>query len=262
MIRLGDNKIENPIGVFDSGLGGLSVWQELIKLMPNEDIIYFADSGNCPYGNKTKAEIIDLSIRNTNFLISKGAKIIVIACNTATAAAIEILREQFDIPFIGMEPAVKPAALQTKTGNIGVLATKGTLESERFRQTKNKYTKGVIVHMQIGEGLVQAVENQEIETVETYHLIKKYIEPMLKNDVDKIVLGCTHYPFLIPIINQLLPSKVELINPAPAVAKQTQKILFQSQSQSQDVGIYEFYTSGNEAILNAFLIYIGIMKSK
>lgn len=251
--------MENPIGIFDSGLGGLSVWQELVKLMPNEDIIYFADSGNCPYGNKTREEITDLSIQSSEFLIAKGAKIIVVACNTATAAAIDILRERFDVPFIGMEPAVKPAALQTKTGNIGVLATKGTLESERFRETKNKYTKGVTVYMQIGEGLVQAVENQEIETQKTYQLIKKYIEPMLKNDVDKIVLGCTHYPFLIPIIRRLLPPNVELVNPAPAVARQTQKILFQNQNQNQKVGNYEFHTSGNEIILKHFLKYINAL---
>jgi glutamate racemase len=262
MISLANKKIENPIGVFDSGLGGLSVWQELIKLMPNEDIIYFADSGNCPYGNKTKAEIIDLSIQNTEFLLSKGAKIIVIACNTATAAAIEVLRAKFDVAFIGMEPAVKPAASRTKTGHIGVLATKGTLESERFQQTKNKYTKGTIVHMQIGEGLVQAVENQEIETEKTFQLIQKYITPMLENEVDKIVLGCTHYPFLIPIINKIIPPNIELINPAPAVAMQTQKVLFENQNQKEKAGNYEFYTSGNEKILNDFLTYIGVLKLK
>lgn len=260
MIALNNKKIKNPIGVFDSGLGGLSVWQELIKLMPNEDIIYFADSGNCPYGNKKKAEIIDLSIQNTEFLLSKGAKIIVIACNTATAAAIEVLRAKFDVPFIGMEPAVKPAALRTKTGHIGVLATKGTLESERFQETKNKYAKGTIVHMQIGEGLVQAVENQEIETTKTFELIQKYITPMLENKVDEIVLGCTHYPFLIPIINKIIPQYIELINPAPAVAKQTEKVLLEIESKSENVGNYEFYTSGNEQILNDFLIYIGVMK--
>lgn len=260
MIALNNKKIKNSIGVFDSGLGGLSVWQELIKLMPNEDIIYFADSGNCPYGNKKKAEIIDLSIQNTEFLLSKGAKIIVIACNTATAAAIEVLRAKFDVPFIGMEPAVKPAALRTKTGHIGVLATKGTLESERFQETKNKYAKGTIVHMQIGEGLVQAVENQEIETTKTFELIQKYITPMLENKVDEIVLGCTHYPFLIPIINKIIPQYIELINPAPAVAKQTEKVLLEIESKSENVGNYEFYTSGNEQILNDFLIYIGVMK--
>lgn len=259
MISLGTKKVGNPIGVFDSGLGGLSVWQELIKVMPNEDIIYFADSGNCPYGNKTKAEIIDLSIQNTEFLLSKGAKIIVIACNTATAAAIEVLRARFNVPFIGMEPAVKPAAARTKTGHIGVLATKGTLESELFKQTKNKYAQGVIVHMQIGQGLVQAVENQKIETVETFELIKKYILPMLENEVDKIVLGCTHYPFLIPVINKIIPPNIELINPAPAIARQTQKILFKYQDRNQEIGNYEFHTSGNKRILSDFLHYIGVM---
>lgn len=248
----------NPIGVFDSGLGGLSVWLELVKLLPNEDIIYFADSGNCPYGNRSKTEITDLSIQNTEFLLEKGAKIIVIACNTATAAAIKELRKRFDVLFVGTEPAVKPAAEQTKTKNIGVLATKGTLESERFKNTKNTYAKDIIVHMQVGEGLVQAVENQDIETEKTYQLVKKYIEPMLENDVDKIVLGCTHYPFLRPVFDKLLPQNVDLINPASAVALQTLRQLKKVNlvATKQTKPKYEFYTSGNQTILESFLKYI------
>jgi glutamate racemase len=252
---------KNPIGVFDSGLGGLSVWQELVKLMPNEDIIYFADSGNCPYGNRPKTEIIDLSIRNTEFLLAKGAKIIVIACNTATAAAVDILRNQFDVTFIGVEPAIKPAVLQTKTGNVGVLATKGTLESELFLQAKNAYSKGVAVYIQVGQGLVEAVENQVIETEATYELLKKYVQPMLENNVDKIVLGCTHYPFLKPVFDKLLPQNIDLINPAPAVAKHTLRQLKHfdliNKIDNRQPN-YEFYTSGNEQVLNDFLKYIGI----
>lgn len=253
-----------PIGVFDSGLGGLSVWLELAKLLPNEDIIYFADSGNCPYGNRPKSEIIDFSIHNTEFLLSKGAKIIVIACNTATAAAIKILRKRFNVPFIGMEPAIKPAALQTKTRNIGVLATKGTLESERFKKTKNTYAKGVTVYMRVGQGLVEAVENQEIRTDKTIKLVKKYIQPMLDNNVDKIVLGCTHYPFLQPIFEDLLPPNVDLINPAPAVARQTLRQLERYELLNEIkkmTSTYEFNTSGDKAVLNSFLAYIGIEKS-
>jgi glutamate racemase len=256
-----DNTTTRPIGVFDSGLGGLSVWQELVKLMPNEDIIYFADSGNCPYGNRPKSEIIDFSIRNTEFLLAKGAKIIVIACNTATAAAVNILREQFDVTFIGVEPAIKPAALQTKTGNVGVLATKGTLESELFLKAKNAYAKGVTVYIQIGRGLVEAVENQEIETTTTYKLLEKYLQPMLENNVDKIVLGCTHYPFLKPIFEKLLPQNVDLINPAPAIAKHTLRQLEKYNLKNQTPNKqphYEFHTSGNQQFLNDFLKYIGI----
>ncbi len=255
-----------PIGVFDSGLGGLSVWLELVKSLPNENIIYFADSGNCPYGNRPKSEIIDLSIKNTEFLLSKGVKTIVIACNTATAAAIRILRERFDVPFIGTEPAVKPAALRTKTGNIGVLATKGTLESETFRNTKNTYAKGITIYMQVGQGLVEAVENQEIETEATYSLLKKYVQPMLDNEVDEIVLGCTHYPFLQPVFERILPKNVDLINPAPAIAQQTLKqlekyhLMIQPNLSGQyDAPTYEFYTSGNETILNNFLKYLRIL---
>lgn len=252
------NKSTQPIGVFDSGLGGLSVWLELVKQMPNEDIIYFADSGNCPYGNRLKSEIIDLSIRNTEFLLSKGAKVIVIACNTATGAAIKVLRERFDVPFIGMEPAVKPAALQTKTGNIGVLATKGTLESETFLQTKNAYTKDVTVYMKIGKGLVEIVESQAFDDESTYELLKKYVQPMLNNNVDKIVLGCTHYPFLRPVFDKLLPQNVDLVNPSPAVARQTLRQLehFNLRSTNESKPKYEFYTSGNEELLESFLRYI------
>ncbi|MFK7950792.1 MAG: glutamate racemase [Saprospiraceae bacterium] len=254
----------NSIGVFDSGLGGLSVWLELVKLMPNEKIIYFADSGNCPYGNRPKSEIIDLSIRNTEFLLSKGAKIIVIACNTATGVAIKELRKRFDVPFIGMEPAVKPAAEQTKTKNIGVLATKGTLESEKFKNTKNAYAKGITVYMQVGQGLVEAVENQEIETEKTAKLVQQYVQPMLENDVDKIVLGCTHYPFLRPVFDQLLPQNVNLVNPAPAVARQTLKQLekFSLRTSNTSEPKYEFHTSGNEKILERFLEYIGISSKR
>ena len=248
----------NPIGVFDSGLGGLSVWLELVRLMPKEDIIYFADSGNCPYGNRSKEEIIDLSIRNTDFLLGKGAKIIVVACNTATAAAIKILRKKFDVPFIGMEPAVKPAAKQTKTQHIGVLATKGTLESERFQETKNEYAKGVTVHMQIGEGLVEIVENQQINERSTLILLQQYLQPMLAHHVDKIVLGCTHYPFLRPVFDKLLPQNVDLVNPAPAVARQTLRQLERFELQTKNIiePKYEFYTSGNEEVLESFLKYI------
>ncbi len=249
-----------PIGVFDSGLGGLSVWLELVKLMPYEDIIYFADSGNCPYGNRTKSEIIDLSIRNSQFLIDKGAKIIVVACNTATGAAIKELRDTFKIPFVGMEPAVKPAAKETRTKHIGVLATKGTLESELFQETKNAFTKGVTVHMQIGLGLVEIVENQKIEEKSTSDLLQKYLQPMLDNGVDKIVLGCTHYPFLKPVFDRLLPQNVDLINPAPAVAKQTLRQLskFELRNNEPRTPNYDFYTSGDERLLDDFLRYIKV----
>ena len=250
----------NPIGVFDSGSGGLSVWLELVKLMPYEDIIYFADSGNCPYGNRTKSEIIDLSIRNSQFLIDKGAKIIVVACNTATGAAIKELRDIFKIPFVGMEPAVKPAAKETRTKHIGVLATKGTLESELFQETKNAFTKGVTVHMQIGLGLVEIVENQKIEEKSTSDLLQKYLQPMLDNGVDKIVLGCTHYPFLKPVFDRLLPQNVDLINPAPAVAKQTLRQLskFELRNSGPQTPNYDFYTSGDERLLDDFLRYIKV----
>lgn len=247
--------MNQPIGVFDSGLGGISIWKEIVELLPNEDLIYFADSGNCPYGNKSHEEILKLSDRITQFLLFQGCKMIVVACNTATAAAIDYLRERYKVPFIGTEPAVKPAAENTKTGSIGILATKGTFEGRLFQKTKKKYANHISVQMQIGDGLVEIVENNQIQTAHAYDLISKYIQPMLADYADQIVLGCTHYPFLSPVIDQITKGKANVINPAPAIARQTKHILkkeglvHSKKKQPQ----YDFYTSGDERILAEFL---------
>lgn len=214
-----------PIGVFDSGFGGISVWNEIIKLLPNESTIYYADSKNCPYGSKSQNEIIKLAENITEFLLSKSCKIIVVACNTATAAAIDYLRNKYDVIFIGMEPAVKPAAMQSKTGNIGILATKGTFEGRLFKETSQKYTDGINVHIQVGEGLVEKVEQGKENEDETVELLKKYIQPMLDKNIDQLVLGCTHYPFLSASIEKITNGQVKLVNPAYAVALQTQRQL-------------------------------------
>ncbi len=244
-----------PIGVFDSGLGGLSIWKEIVKLLPNEDLIYFADSGNCPYGNKSHAEIIRLSERITQFLLSQDCKMIVVACNTATVAAIDVLRQKYDVPFIGIEPAVKPAAIHSKTDVIGILATKGTFEGRLFKKTKKEYASDLQVHIQIGEGLVEIVENNEINSEKAYKLISQYIEPMLEANADQIVLGCTHYPFLKPVIDKITKGKAHVINPAPAVARQTKRILKQKSlgTIAKKMPQYLFYTSGDKRILADFL---------
>jgi len=248
--------MKQPIGIFDSGLGGISIWKEIAKTLPNEDLIYFADSGNCPYGNKSHEEILKLSDRITQFLLFQGCKMIVVACNTATAAAIDYLREQYKVPFIGIEPAVKLAAEHTKTGSIGILATKGTFQGKLFKKTKKKYTGNINVHMQVGKGLVKIVENNEIESQYAYDLVAKYILPMMKANADQIVLGCTHYPFLAPIIEKITDGKTHVINPAPAVARQTKRILQKEGlvAQLQKTAEYEFYTSGSERILADFLV--------
>jgi glutamate racemase len=239
------------VGIFDSGVGGLSVWKEIIKIMPKNNYIYFSDSAYCPYGPRPQSEIIERARAITKFLISKGADIIVVACNTATAAAIKTLREEFSLPFIGMEPAVKPAALCSKTGVIGVLATKGTLSGSLYNQTLKTYANGVEVIEKEGKGLVALVEEGKLNGEETDQLLRKFITPMLEKGADQIVLGCTHYPFLLEAIKQITGNSVKIIDPAPAVAKHLYDVLEQMHGEKID---YEplkptettmFYTTGN-----------------
>jgi glutamate racemase len=222
----------NPklIGVYDSGAGGLTVLKELVKILPNCSFIYFADTANCPYGPKGKEEIIRLSTRVTEFLISKGCSIIVVACNTATASAIDFLRANYSTPFIGMEPAVKPAALSTKTKSIGVLATKGTFNGRLYQETSSKFADGINISYQIGEGLVELVEQGKSNSPEAKALLEKYVLPMLDANIDHLVLGCTHYPFFAPLLKTILPENITVIDPAPAVAKQTQRVISTSQN--------------------------------
>jgi glutamate racemase len=216
---------KQTIGLFDSGVGGISIWKEITKQLPYEHTIYLADSKNAPYGQKSKEKIVELSIKNTELLIEKGCKIIVVACNTATTNAISYLRKNYDIPFIGIEPAIKPAALQTKTNAIGILATKGTLSSELFHKTSTSFTSGIKVIEQIGEGLVPLIEAGNIDSDEINTLLKKYLNPMISENIDYLVLGCSHYPFLIPQIRKIVGDSVTIIDSGQAVAKQTKAIL-------------------------------------
>ena len=170
----------HPIGIFDSGVGGLSIWNEIVTLLPNENTIYLADSKNAPYGQKSHQKIIEFSIKNTELLLDRGCKIIVVACNTATTNAIKYLRANYDVPFIGIEPAIKPAALRTKTNYVGVLATKGTLTSELFNSTSRKFAEGISIIEQIGEGLVPLVEEGKINSIEIENLLQVYLNSMLR----------------------------------------------------------------------------------
>ncbi len=218
---------KQAIGIFDSGIGGISIWKEITTLLPNENTIYLADSINAPYGQKSKEEIISFCIKNTELLISKGCKLIVVACNTATTNAIEILRETYNIPFIGIEPAIKPAAFKTKTNTVGILATKGTLNSNLFAETSKKHMAGIQIIEQIGEGLVPLIENGQIESENMSLLLKQYLTPMLTKKIDCLVLGCTHYPFLVSQIKKITGTSIEIIDSGLAVAKQTKKVLQQ-----------------------------------
>lgn len=242
------NSASKPIGIFDSGLGGLSIWREMVRLLPNEEIIYLGDSANCPYGSKPMDVILDLSETNTRFLLQQECKLIVLACNTATAAAVDYLRESFDIPFIGMEPALKPAALNTQTGTIGILATEGTFKGKKFQDSRERYGKHVHVCLEVGYGLVELVESGRMNTPEAVDLLRTYIEPMLEQGIDHLVLGCTHYPFLIPSIRKITGDRVKLVDPAPAVARQTQAVLFEKGLLNKDRSDkpYRFFTNGSE----------------
>ncbi|NNT71819.1 glutamate racemase [Flavobacterium sp. IMCC34852] len=244
----------NPIGLFDSGIGGTSIWKEIYDVLPNEDTIYLADSKNAPYGQKSKEEIIQLSIKNTEFLLNQNAKIIVVACNTATTNAIKELRAKYDVPFIGIEPAIKPAALNSEKHIIGILATQGTLNSELFHQTAEKYQNTKIIE-QIGHGLVGLIENGEINSPEMNHLLHTYLEPMIEANIDYLVLGCSHYPYLIPQIKKILPNHIKIIDSGEAVARQTKKVLIESVglSDKSKKGKALFYSNSNPKVLDDIL---------
>ncbi|MEA1872891.1 MAG: glutamate racemase [Bacteroidota bacterium] len=245
------------IGVFDSGVGGLTVLKQLVDLMPNEDFLYFADSAHAPYGNLSEKEIIHRAEKITAFFIEKGVKVMVVACNTATAAAIDALRQNFDLPFIGMEPAVKPASLLSKTGSIGVLATKGTFGGNLFKEKHELYGQYVNIHYAEGRGLVELAETNQIHSTETEELLQQLILPMLKKNVDQIVLGCTHYPLFVEEIQKIAGPNVNLIDPADAIARRTKDILIQNRlycTKSEPYSL-ECYSTGKLDILHQMLIF-------
>lgn len=214
-----------PIGVLDSGIGGLSVWFEVVARLPRERTIYVADNANCPYGCRSAEAVIALSERLVKALLAADCKLIVVACNTATAAAIDTLRTRFDVPFVGMEPAVKPAALNSRTGVIGVLATEGTFNGRLFRETSARFATGVRHVVRVGEGLVELVESGRADTAEARAVVERQVQPMLAEGIDHLVLGCTHFPFLRAHIEAVAGPGVTLVDPAPAVARQVERLL-------------------------------------
>lgn len=214
-----------PIGVFDSGVGGISVLQHIHALLPYEQLLYVADSKYAPYGSKTPQEIQSRCFEIADFLIAQGVKAIVVACNTATAAAIDAMRAKYNLPVFGMEPAVKPAAEASKNGIIGVLATVGTLKSAQFAGLLESYGRNVKVVTQGCVGLVECIERGELNAENTFNLLNQYCQPLLDEGADTIVLGCTHYPFVKPLIQQIVGENVTLIDTGAAVARHLQKRL-------------------------------------
>ncbi|PHS02389.1 MAG: glutamate racemase [Leeuwenhoekiella sp.] len=238
---------KQPIGFFDSGVGGTSIWKEVINLLPRESSIYLADSRNAPYGEKSADEIRALSVKNTEKLLELDCKLIVVACNTATTNAIDYLRSNFEVPFIGIEPAIKPAALSSKSKSIGILATKGTLSSALFARTSSLYASELNVIEVIGKGLVERIENGLINTPETRELLQSYLDPMIAEKIDYLVLGCSHYPYLIPLLKEMLPAGVQIIDSGRAVAVQTKKILELNSliNTSAELGSHRLYTNAS-----------------
>ncbi len=244
----------NPIGLFDSGIGGTSIWAAIHNLLPNEATIYLADSKNAPYGQKTKDEIIALCFKNTEFLLNQNCKLIVVACNTATTNAIKELREKYKVSFVGIEPAIKPAVKNSKTQTIGILATKGTLNSELFNKNLEQFHDTKIVE-QIGHGLVELIENGDINSPKMNQLLQEYLQPMIEQNIDYLVLGCSHYPYLIPQIEKIIPKSIHIIDSGEAVARQTKNILNEKIGFSNDIKPKNpfFYTNTNPKVLSEIL---------
>lgn len=238
------------IGVFDSGIGGLSVLRTLREALPCESFIYLGDGKRCPYGERSREEVLQFTEEAVESLLAEGCKLIVLACNTATAVAIKALREKYpSVPFVGLEPAVKPAALTSKSGIIGVLATKRSFEGDHFRNTAAIYGDRVKILTAVGEGFVEAVERNEEELPATERLVRSVVEPMVEAGADKIVLGCTHYPFLRPVIERVAGSEVEIIDSSEAVARRVGVLLDEYKMRADDGSVAEcrFLTYADEA---------------
>ena len=241
--------MNRPIGIFDSGLGGLSVWQALHDALPYESLTYLGDGKRCPYGSRSREEVRQFTEEAVERLLSEGCKMIVVACNTATAVAIKGLREKYPtIPFVGLEPAVKPAALTTKSGIIGVLATERSLQGDHFRRAEEKYGAEVTILKGVGEGFVEAVEQNEEHTPNTAELVRKAVQPLVEGGADKIVLGCTHYPFLREEIARVAGDGVEIIDSSEAVARRVATLLDENNIRAEEgaTAEYRFLTFADE----------------
>ena len=246
----------SPIGFFDSGIGGVSVWKEVVKSLPNENTIYYADSDNSPYGSKSISEIQNISIKNSNWLIDKGCKLIVVACNTATTNAISLLRKKFQIPFVGIEPGIKPAIKKSKKRKIGVLATKGTLSSELFEKTTKSIDKNNFDMIEShGDGIVEIIESGDFENDKLESILIEYLKPMVDYGIDQLVLGCTHYFIIKDLIQKIIGNNIIINNYNISVAAQVKRVLIGNKEvNSEKNEIYnDFYSNGNTFALEKLL---------
>lgn len=250
-----------PIGIFDSGVGGLSVLSAIRQQIPNEDLIFLADQAHVPYGPRPMDEVRDFSTKITRHLLAQGAKLIVVACNTASAAALHQLRTEFpDIPFVGMEPAVKPAAETSHTGVVGVLATPATFQGKLYGSVVERFADGVTLMQDTCLGLVEQIEAGQFNSFQTNAILHNALDKMLTAGIDTVVLGCTHYPFAIPAIKQIVGENVRVIDPAPAVARQVSRLLDQHnlRTASTSPGEVQFLTTGEPTKLANFLSHLEI----
>jgi glutamate racemase len=244
------------IGVFDSGVGGLSVLKAMRAQLPGEDVLYFADQGHVPYGPRPRAQIQSFSESITRFLLERDCKLIVVACNTASAAALKELRVRFpETPFVGMEPALKPAAESTHTRKVGVLATPATFQGELYGSIVERFAAGVTILQDTCPGLVEEIEKGALEGEAARAILQRALQPMLDQRIDTVVLGCTHYPFVIPLIRELVGDEIQVIDPSPAVARQVGRVLAERgwKSEKTTPGRLAFYTSGDPARFRAIL---------
>jgi glutamate racemase len=254
-----------PIGIFDSGIGGLTVLWAIHQLMPDEPLLYLADQAHVPYGMRPLEEVRHFSEVITRYLLDQGSRLIVVACNAASAAALKYLRATFpDVPFVGMEPAVKPAAEHTRSGVVGVLATPATFQGELYASVVERFSQGVRLLQHTCPGLVNQIENGALNSPETHRILEEALTPMLQQGIDTVVLGCTHYPFVIPLIQQITGPGVRVIDPAPAVARQAQRLLvaaslldldfdFEPVTLRKPRQLLQFATTGNISRMESLL---------
>ncbi len=250
------NNNNHPVGIFDSGIGGLSVLLAIRKELPREHLIYIGDQANVPYGSRSLEEVRQLSEGLTNFLLKQNAKLIVVACNAASAAALRYLRERYpEVPFVGMEPAVKPAAEYTHTGKVGVLATPATFQGELYASVVERFAQGVEIYQDTCPGLVKQIEVGRLDTPKTRRILERALKPMLAAGIDTVVLGCTHYPFVMPLIQKIVGNDVRVIDPAPAVARQVRRVLEQRKmlAERETEGNALYLTTGDLSRFTALL---------
>jgi glutamate racemase len=249
-------KADAPIGVFDSGVGGVSVLREMRARFPAERVIFLADQGHVPYGPRSLEQVREFSKAITRYLLLQGAKLVVVACNTASAAALHTLRGLFpDVPFVGMEPAVKPAVEGTLSGIVGVLATPATFQGQLYASVVERFAGGVTVLQDTCDGLVAQIEQGGLEGLETRGILERALKPMIAEGVDHVVMGCTHYPFVIPLIEEIVGPQIEVIDPAPAVARQVGRVLevHGLRARESTSGTVQYLTTGDPAKLSQLL---------